>query len=173
MPTIALALGSNIDAERNLRAAAEMLRARWPGIRFSSIYRTAAMGMEEQDDFLNAVAVLDANDSVTEIREACRTIEHALKKDIAFRWGPRTIDLDLLLSGNDVLPDRTAWNRAVAGETVDGTVVPHPRLHMRRFVLDPLTEILPGGHHPVLRKTWEALRADVAGQRIERLRMRI
>lgn len=125
-----IGIGSNIDAENNLKAASAMLRLRWPDTRFSSVYKTAAREVTDQADFLNAVAEIETDESPEAIAQTLQSIEHDLKKAPPFKYGPRTIDLDLLLYG-----DRTI-------QTSDLTV-PHPRMRERRFVLEPLSELDP------------------------------
>jgi 2-amino-4-hydroxy-6-hydroxymethyldihydropteridine diphosphokinase len=98
-----------------------------------------------QDHFLNAVARVETSDKPEDIQRHLRSIEEKLKKAPPFRFGPRTIDLDLLLYDDQIAhaPDLT---------------LPHPRMHERRFVLEPLSELLnPRSRHPVLGKTWEEL----------------
>lgn len=133
-------MGSNIDAETNLRASADLIRREWPSVRFSSVWQTKAMEVTTQADFLNAVAVFDTTDSPEFIHGKLQGIERALKKSPPFRFGPRTIDLDILLYGEQII------------QTSDLTV-PHPKLHQRRFVLEPLIE-LGGGEmvHPIQQK---------------------
>ncbi len=167
VPLIFIALGSNIDPEDNLKAAATMLRKRHPAIRFSSVYRSAPLHHEEQDDFLNAVARLDADLTPDEIYEFLTHIERHLKKNPPFRFGPRTIDLDLLLYGD-----------SVGGYSLPTThyplVVPHPRMHERRFVLEPLIELLdPTGIHPVIGKTWKELLDKTLDQKANKLIVRL
>lgn len=148
MPTVFLSLGSNIDPETNLRKAAAMLREQWPAIVFSSVYRSKAREREDQPDFLDAVARFQAEMQPEEIFAALRGIEGCLGKNPPFRFGPRTIDLDLLLYDDLVL----------GNEKRETIVIPHPRMHNRRFVLEPLCElIIPQTEHPVLHETWEAL----------------
>jgi 2-amino-4-hydroxy-6-hydroxymethyldihydropteridine diphosphokinase len=145
MPRVAIGLGSNIDAEKNLREAARILRETWPEIRFSSVYRTAPREREDQPEFLNAVAVVETDESPEEIFQTLQEIEHALGKAPPFRYGPRTIDLDLLLYGNRV-------------QDALALTLPHPRMHERRFVLEPLTELINRTDlHPVLKRSWQEL----------------
>lgn len=133
-------MGSNIDAETNLRASADLIRREWPSVRFSSVWQTKAMEVTTQADFLNAVAVFDATDSPEFIHGKLQGIERALKKSPPFRFGPRTIDLDILLYGEQII------------QTSDLTV-PHPKLHQRRFVLEPLIELGAGEMvHPIQQK---------------------
>jgi 2-amino-4-hydroxy-6-hydroxymethyldihydropteridine diphosphokinase len=121
-------LGSNLgDREALIRQAAELIGAR----RLSSIIETEPWGPVEQPLFLNAVAEvetpLDARSFLTHLLDVERRLG---RERIGPRWGPRTIDLDLLLFGD---------------ETIDepGLVVPHPRLTEREFVLGPLAELVP------------------------------
>ncbi len=110
-------------------------------VRVSSLYETAAVGVTDQPDFLNAVAEVGTALSATALLDALLNLENLLGRKRTFRWGPRVIDLDLLLYGSEqiVLPELT---------------VPHPRLRERAFVLVPLAEIapelvLPGDHRIV------------------------
>ena len=163
MPPIFIALGSNIDPEENLKAAATMLRAQFPYMRFSSVYRSAPVHREDQPDFLNAVSVAETEESPQEIHTCLTDIERHLKKNLPFRFGPRTIDLDLLLYGNAIQSDREIWPNMNSQ-----LVLPHPRMHERRFVLEPLLELLdPQERHPVLGKTWKELLRVTAHQEIQ------
>lgn len=133
-------MGSNIDPESNLRSCAKLMRTQWPGVRFSSVWQSTAMEVAEQADFLNAVAVFDTTDSPEVIHGKLQGIERTLKKSPPFRFGPRTIDLDILLYGKQII------------QTSDLTV-PHPKLHQRRFVLEPLIELGAGEIvHPIQQK---------------------
>ncbi|MFL5766348.1 MAG: 2-amino-4-hydroxy-6-hydroxymethyldihydropteridine diphosphokinase [Actinomycetota bacterium] len=137
--TAYVGLGSNLGNRlENLRSAVRDL-ARTPGIRFvrsSSVYETAPVGGPEQGNFLNAVVEVSTELEPVGLLEAMRRIENELGRVRAARFGPRTIDLDLLLYGDEHIeePELT---------------VPHPRMHERAFVVVPLTElgaaILPGG----------------------------
>jgi 2-amino-4-hydroxy-6-hydroxymethyldihydropteridine diphosphokinase len=125
-------LGSNLgDREANLRRALELLEELGP-VRISSIRETDPVGITDQPKFLNAVAEVETDLLARELLERLLAIERALGRDRAeeVRWGPRTMDLDLLLYG---------------AETIDepGLTVPHPRLARRRFVLEPLHELDP------------------------------
>jgi 2-amino-4-hydroxy-6-hydroxymethyldihydropteridine diphosphokinase len=121
-------LGANLgDREGTIRAAVAAL----PGVvAVSSLRETDPVGKTDQPRFLNGVAALDTELSARELLDTLLTVERKLGRERRERWGPRTIDLDLLLYGD---------------ETVDepGLTVPHPRLHERRFVLEPLAELDP------------------------------
>ena len=131
-------LGANLGApEATLRAAVAALRS-LPGCSLtglSSLYRSAPVGPAGQDDYLNAVARLDTGLPPHELLRALQGIEDAHGRVRELRWGPRTLDLDLLLFGND---------RIV---TVD-LVVPHPEMTKRNFVLLPLLEIAADARLP-------------------------
>lgn len=163
--TVFIGLGSNIDPEQNLRAAAAMLQERWPSVRFSRVYRSAPRELEDQSDFLNAVAAIETLQSPSEVKTHLENIEHALGKELPYRFGPRTIDLDLLLYDAVILPNETEWQRSKSQSTRHKLIVPHPRLHERRFVLDPLCELLPSDrNHPMLRESFALLLARVRQQ---------
>jgi 2-amino-4-hydroxy-6-hydroxymethyldihydropteridine diphosphokinase len=127
-------LGANVGNRRdNLDRAVELL-ARDPGIRVvavSTVRETDPVGYVDQPRFLNAVAALDTDLAPRKLLDRLLAVERALgRKRTGPRFGPRTIDLDLLVYGD---------------ETVDepGLTVPHPRLAERRFVLEPLAELAP------------------------------
>ena len=121
-------LGSNLgDREATIRAALAAL----PGVvAVSTLRETDPVGVTDQPAFLNGAAALETELSPQELLEALLAVERELGRERRERWGPRTIDLDLLLYG---------------GESVDepGLTVPHPSLHERRFVLEPLAELDP------------------------------
>ncbi len=135
-----------------------MLRAVWPGIRFSSVYRTAPQLLLEQPAFLNAVAEIHVDKSPREVLAELRRIEVDMGKQTAVRYGPRTIDLDVLLHDDLVLEE-------------EGLTVPHPRLHERRFVLEPLCELLDDEVlvHPVLGTDMRDLLRKTSDQECERV----
>ncbi len=134
--TAFIGLGGNVgDAAATLRSAIDQLDA-LPGTRLvsaSRLYRTAPVGGIEQADFVNAVAQIETILSAEDLLQALFAIErtHGRDRSIEQRWGPRTLDLDLLLYGSEVID-------------VDGLSVPHPRIAERAFVLVPLVEIAPG-----------------------------
>lgn len=141
MPVTAyIGIGSNIgDREANCLKAVELLAQAGRVVAISSLYYTEPVGYQEQEDFINAVAAVETDRSPEELLALCRSIEDALGRTRTIRWGPRTIDLDILLYGDRVVnePD---------------LIIPHPSMGLRRFVLAPLAEIAPGAVHPVLKK---------------------
>jgi 2-amino-4-hydroxy-6-hydroxymethyldihydropteridine diphosphokinase len=136
-----IGIGSNIgDKTANCQTAVEGLAEAGRIIGVSSFYYTEPVGYKEQEDFINAAASLETNRSPAELLAICHAIEDRLGRRRTVRWGPRTVDLDILLYGGLVVkrPD---------------LVIPHPLMAMRRFVLAPLVEIAPSVMHPVLNKT--------------------
>jgi len=134
-----ISLGSNVgDREANLLAARRGLEAR--GFRItgmSSLYLTEPVDAPPQEWFLNAVAGGETALSPEALLQACLDTERAMGRVRDVPRGPRTIDLDLLLYGNEVRNE-------------PGRVLPHPRMPARRFVLVPLAEIAPDARHPIL-----------------------
>jgi len=118
------------------------------------VYKTAARDEEQQDDFLNAVAKIETDESPEEVYYALQSIEEDLKKDPPYKKGPRTIDLDILLYKD---PD----NRQL---TTDNLVIPHPRMQERRFILEPLCE---------LDNSWQSHLQKTLDQSCKRIDMRL
>jgi 2-amino-4-hydroxy-6-hydroxymethyldihydropteridine diphosphokinase len=140
MSRVALGLGGNLgDVPASLRIAVNML-ADSPGLAVaavSSLYRTAPVGGPPQPDYLNAVVVADADAEggdlprlARDLLERAHEVEQRLRRTREVRWGPRTMDVDILAVGDLVL------------ETIDLTI-PHPRAHSRGFVLLPWAEADP------------------------------
>ncbi len=141
MPVTAyIALGSNLgDKMATCRKALDLLVRAGRITKVSSFYCTEPVGYPNQDDFINAVVELETGLSPLALLAACHVIEDELGRSRLVHWGPRTIDLDILLYGDQVV------NSAEL-------TIPHPLMAKRRFVLVPLSEIAPQAVHPVLRK---------------------
>jgi 2-amino-4-hydroxy-6-hydroxymethyldihydropteridine diphosphokinase len=135
-------LGSNLgDRERLIREAAKLIGA----ARLSTIIETEPWGYNDQPRFLNAVAELDTSLTARQLLDHLLDVERRLGRErTGPQWGPRTIDLDLLVYGD---------------ETVDepGLIVPHPRLRERDFALRPLAELVPTLKIPGIGTVHEAL----------------
>lgn len=153
-----VALGSNLgDPLRAVESGFESLAA-LPGCRLvarSSLYRTAPVGVGRQPDFINAVAALDSTLSPHELLAALLTVEARHGRTRHVPLAARTLDLDLLLHGDTVLDEPELQ-------------LPHPRMHLRAFVLVPLAEIAPELAIPGLGRIPDLLPA-VSDQSIARL----
>ncbi|HTW94075.1 MAG TPA: 2-amino-4-hydroxy-6-hydroxymethyldihydropteridine diphosphokinase [Tepidisphaeraceae bacterium] len=139
-----VALGSNLgDRAATIAAAVELLR-QTPGIeikKLSALLENPAVGgPPDSPPFLNAVAEIDTTLSAADLLGRLLSIEAELGRQRHQRWAPRNIDLDLILYGREIIES-------------PGLTVPHPRMHERRFVLQPLAEIAPLAVHPQLKKT--------------------
>ena len=136
-----IGVGSNLRRPEQRCREAERRLAASPKIQMvgvSSLYWTEPVGYVEQDRFVNGVYHLSTDLDPIPLLRLVQSIESEMGKQVKFRWGPREIDLDLLLYGNEVI-------------TRPELQVPHPRMHLRRFVLQPLTEIAPQALHPVFK----------------------
>jgi 2-amino-4-hydroxy-6-hydroxymethyldihydropteridine diphosphokinase/dihydroneopterin aldolase/2-amino-4-hydroxy-6-hydroxymethyldihydropteridine diphosphokinase len=139
--TTYIALGSNMgDKMATCRRALDLLSRAGRVTRVSSFYRTEPVGYPNQEDFINAVAELETSLSPLALLAACHVIEDDLGRSRLLQWGPRTIDLDILLYGDQVVNNSEL-------------TIPHPLMARRRFVLVPLCEIAPQATHPVICKT--------------------
>lgn len=146
-PRIAIAylgLGSNMGIREEYLARAVAQLASHPGVkltRTSSVYQTEPWGYTDQARFLNAVAEVYTALSPEELLDAARAVEAAAGRRREVRWGPRTLDVDILLYG-----PAAGGVEEIARHTVstDELVIPHPRMWERAFVLVPLAELAPG-----------------------------
>jgi len=157
MPIVYLSLGSNIgDREANLRVAiAALASAGVHLMQVSSIYETEPVDYLDQPWFLNCVVEAETDLEPQALLPALGAIESQMGGKKKFAKGPRKIDLDILLYGS---------------ETIDTPElqIPHPRLHLRRFVLTPLAEIAPTFKHPAWNATAAQLLAQSSDQSVVR-----
>ena len=142
MSTIYIGIGSNLgDREVNCIRAVELLEKRGiPVKKKSALHETKPWGVKDQPLFLNMAIEIETALSPRELLKILKEIEKETGREPASRWGPRIIDLDILL-----------FNARVVDE--DHLRIPHPLMHKRDFVLKPLSEIAPDAEHPVLHKS--------------------
>ncbi|MBS3761887.1 MAG: 2-amino-4-hydroxy-6-hydroxymethyldihydropteridine diphosphokinase [Candidatus Brocadiia bacterium] len=138
-----IGLGSNIgDRRANLEGAVRALEEqdRIDVLKVSEFHETEPVGGPPQGNFLNAVAKVKTQLAPETLLEKLQSIEKDFGRERSVRWGPRTLDLDILLYGSEVIKQPALQ-------------IPHPRMHERRFVLVPLCEISPEAYHPKLKLT--------------------
>ncbi len=147
-------IGSNLgDGRKNCVEAVERLKE-LEGCEFigcSRWYLTSPVGMEDQDWFVNGVACLDAEISARGFLGRLLSIEAGMGRVRTDKWGPRVIDLDLLLYGTDMVDE-------------SDLKIPHPYMHLRKFVLVPLIEMDPNVIHPGLAKTASQMLQELNGE---------
>jgi 2-amino-4-hydroxy-6-hydroxymethyldihydropteridine diphosphokinase len=143
-----VALGSNLGDRAGTIEAAQALMNETPGVtvtRVSKMYDNPAVGGPPgSPPFLNAVAELDTSLGSHALLQRLLEIERKLGRERRVQWEPRPIDLDIILYGDQIISSRDL-------------IIPHPLMHERRFVLEPLAEIAPNAVHPALQMTAKGL----------------
>jgi 2-amino-4-hydroxy-6-hydroxymethyldihydropteridine diphosphokinase len=153
-----LSLGSNLgDREAHLRDALARLGAAGRVVAVSSFYETEPVEFTQQPWFLNCAVALETSKTPQQLMTTILGIEEEMGRQRVQKKGPRSIDIDILLFDNKILDDRILDSKELT--------IPHPAMHQRRFVLEPLAEIAPDVLHPVMKKTIrELLDSLPAGQ---------
>lgn len=153
-----LSLGSNLgDREANLRTAIEKLGEFGNIAAVSSFYETEPVEVTAQPWFVNCAVKLDTEKMPRQLISAILALEQSMGRQRKQQKGPRTIDIDILLFGSSVID-------------IPSLTVPHPHLHERRFVLEPLAEIAPDVRHPIFKRSVRELRdALPPGQTVRKL----
>jgi 2-amino-4-hydroxy-6-hydroxymethyldihydropteridine diphosphokinase len=151
-----LSLGSNLgNREAQLREAQQRVAKLGRITSVSSFYETEPVEVTDQPWFLNAALALETNLKPQDLMQSILQIEHEMGRERLQKKGPRTVDIDILLFSNQIL-NSTA------------VTIPHPAMHHRRFVLEPLAEIAPEARHPLLNKTVRELRDSLPEGQIVR-----
>ena len=136
MSKVVISLGSNLgDSPEIMARAIESLKSVLFDVEVSSIIETAPWGFEDQPNFLNAVVVGEFAGNAFELLSLLQEMEQAEKRVRDIRWGPRTLDLDIITFGDEVIESSELQ-------------IPHPRAHERAFVLEPWLEIEPDAEIP-------------------------
>ena len=131
MAKAAIAFGSNLgDKLANLQEALALLAQECVVLKKSRLYQTEPVGYLDQDWFLNGAILVETERLPLDLLDLCQSIERAMGRERLIHWGPRNIDLDLLLYEEEIIDHPRL-------------TVPHPRLWERRFVLQPLADIVP------------------------------
>ncbi len=152
LQTVHLGLGTNVgDRADNLRRAMALLGERLNVSAVSSVYETEPWGYTDQPRFLNMACAAEAEMAPAALLTFIQSVEQAVGREPSFRYGPRAIDVDILLWGD------------VVSES-ESLTIPHPALHERAFALAPLAEIAPDVQHPVVGKSVLELLTDVPGR---------
>jgi len=144
-----LSLGSNIgNRSEHIIAASALINKRIGKVAKSShFYETQAWGNTDQDPFINQVVLVNTLLEPRKLLEEITYIERELGRERKEKWGPRTIDIDILFYGKRVIRDK-------------GLEIPHPDLHKRAFILVPMMELDPDLEHPVLNMAIDLLYMD-------------
>jgi 2-amino-4-hydroxy-6-hydroxymethyldihydropteridine diphosphokinase len=149
-----IGIGSNMGkSQGNCREAIETIGAldECSIISVSGFYLTEPVGVEAQDWYVNSVVSMSTAMPAQDLLKTLLQVEKDMGRVRIEKWGPRIIDLDLLLYGDELLDD-------------EGIKVPHPLMHLRKFVMAPMTELAPELIHPALGKTMAELYGEIEGE---------
>lgn len=149
MARVFVGIGSNLgNKEGNIRNSIKLMKEKCKVLKSSSLFETEPVGYKNQDRFINCAVEIETKLRPLELLDFFQSIEKRLKRAKTMRNGPRTIDLDVLFYDDLIINEKNL-------------VIPHPRLHERLFVLEPLKEIAPELVHPVLNKRIEDIYQDL------------
>ena len=150
-----ISIGSNICPKENIKKCLDMLKSEFNMTTISPIYETRPYGYEKQANFVNLAVGIKAELNAHELLKKLQEIENKLGRKRAFRFSPRTIDLDILLYNAEIIDE-------------NGLVVPHKGLLDRDFMLIPLLDIAPNIIDPITGKKAKNLKKDIKYRQIVR-----
>ncbi len=150
-----ISIGSNINPKENIKKCLDMLKSEFEVIATSPMYETKPYGYENQSNFINLAVGIKTGLKPHELLKKLQEIENKLGRKREFRFNPRTIDLDILLYGSEVINDKDL-------------TIPHKGLFERDFMLIPLLDIAPQITNPVTRKKAKYLKEDIKYKQIIR-----
>lgn len=154
MTVVVFDLGTNIDREESLATALEHLAEHFKLGKASSVYCSTPVGMSNQPDFYNMALEVETDQGVEAIRGLVRDIEDKMGRNRnAPKFGPRNIDIDVILYGDQIAPDNK---------------LPHPQAKTELFVVSPLAELYPDGKHPETGQRWQDLNTQLLGGRSQK-----
>lgn len=140
MVKVFVSLGSNVgNREDNIYRTIKCISRRSKVLRVSSFYATSPLGYKKQPEFLNCVLSIETNFGPMSLLKYFKKVEKILGRVKTFRWGPRVIDIDIIFYGNAIIQ-------------TNNLIIPHPEMHLRKFVLIPLCEIEKKYIHPLLKQ---------------------
>lgn len=158
-----LSLGSNLPHDgmqpaEVLEAAIIALKgAGFDALKSSDFYQTEPVPKSDQPDFVNCVVTGKTDHTAHEVLDICQSVEKSFGRDRTTRWGARTLDIDIIDYGHRVYPSADMWHtvadNARAETRMPELVLPHPFMHKRAFVLQPLCDLAPDWQHPVYQRT--------------------
>ena len=154
MPSVFIGIGSNLgDRQKNCLRAVELMDrmadCRITG--YSDWYLTKPVGVEGQEWYVNGVVSLTTDISPQDLLKRLLKIEANMGRVRNERWGPRSIDLDILMFGQEIIQE-------------SNLKIPHPRMHLRRFVLEPMTQLAPDLVHPELGLSMKVLLENLSDE---------
>ncbi|MCP3921357.1 MAG: 2-amino-4-hydroxy-6-hydroxymethyldihydropteridine diphosphokinase [Desulfobacterales bacterium] len=159
--TAYISIGSNIgnkedNCKRSIKALKELDKVK--SVKKSFFYKTSPVDYEDQDWFINCAVEVETDFSPNELLKAIHSIEHKMGRKRDLRYGPRIIDLDIIFFDDHIIES-------------EDLIVPHPRMHERFFVLQPLKDLNGNFNHPVLKKSIDQLIENISSseQEIDRL----
>ena len=180
---IVIALGSNLptragSSKNTLKAALSDLASTELTLRKKSrFFATPAFPAGIGPDYVNSVALFETPLTAADVLSILHTIENRFGRERQARWGNRTLDLDLIAYGQDVVPDRAIWDQwasldpQLQREAVpDQLVLPHPRVQERAFVLVPMADVAPDWRHPITGHSVTVMLAALPADQIAEIR---